>query len=128
MEEHNRKKEEKEKRDIAELKAARENAERKLAELTDKHEKTQDELSKIGLGHYLEQRELESVIVGHEMELAKQKDLVEALNQELDDQDHELSLERSRYFTHTTVLRQLLEHERQHPFQGGIRMPVRRRR
>ena len=31
MEEHNRKKEEKEKRDIAELKAARENAERKLA-------------------------------------------------------------------------------------------------
>ena len=86
MEEHNRKKEEKENRDIAELKAARENAERKLAELTDKHEKTQDELSKIGLGHYLEQRELESVIVGHEMELAKQ--VVEALNQELDDQDH----------------------------------------
>ena len=35
MEEHNRKKEEKEKRDIAELKAARENAERKLAALTD---------------------------------------------------------------------------------------------
>ena len=33
MEEHNRKKEEKEKRDIAELKAARENAERKLAAL-----------------------------------------------------------------------------------------------
>ena len=39
MEEHNRKKEEKEKRDIAELKAARENAERKLAALTEKHEK-----------------------------------------------------------------------------------------
>ena len=77
--------------------------------------------------HYLEQRELESVIVGHEMELAKQKDLVEALNQELDDQDHELSLERSRYFTHTTVLRQLLEQERQHR-PTGIRMPVRRRR
>ena len=38
-----------------------------------------------------------------EMELAKQKDLVEALNQELDDQDHELSLEHSRYFTHTTI-------------------------
>ena len=75
----------------------------------------------------MEQRELESVIVGHEMELAKQKDLVEALNQELDDQDHELSLERSRYFTHTTVLRQLLEHERQHR-PTGIRMPVRRRR
>ena len=33
----------------------------------------------------------------HEMELSKQKDLVEALNQELDDQDHE-----------------------QHPFQGGL--------
>ena len=77
------------------MKAARENAKRKLAALTDKHEKTQDELSKIGLGHYLEQRELESVIVGHEMELAKQKDLVEALNQELDDHDHELSLKRS---------------------------------
>ncbi len=91
MEEHNRKKEEKEanqkKREIAELKAARENAERKLAALTDKQEKTQDELSKIGLGRFLEQRVLESVIVGHEMELAnlKQKDLVEALNQELDD-------------------------------------------
>ena len=67
------------------------------------------------------------MIVGHEMELAKQKDLVEALNQELDDQDHELSLERSRYFTHTTVLRQLLEQERQHR-PTGIRMPVRRRR
>ena len=124
MEEHNRKKEEKEKRDIAELKAARENAERKLAALTDyvtdKLEKNQDKLSKIGLCHYLEQRELESVIVGHEMELAKQKDLVEALNHELDDQDHELSLERSRYFTHTTVLRQLLEHERQHIGQRGI--------
>ena len=89
--------------------------------------KPKDELSKIGLGHYLEQRKLESVIVGHEMELAEQKDLVEALNQELDDQDDELSLERSRYFTHTTVLRQLLEHERQH-MQKGIRMPVRRRR
>ncbi len=76
----------------------------------------------------MEQRELESVIVGHEMELAKQKDLVEALNQELDNQDHELSLERSRYFTHTiTVLRQLLEHERQN-MPKGIRMPVRRRR
>ena len=48
MKEHNRKKEEKEKRDIAELKVARENAERKLAALTDKHEKNQDELSKIG--------------------------------------------------------------------------------
>ena len=49
------------------------------------------------------------MIVSHEMELAaKQKDLVEVLNQELDDQDHELSLERSRYFTQTTVLRQLL--------------------
>ena len=120
MKEHNCKKEEKEKRDIAELKAARENAERKLAALTDKLEKTQDELSKIGLGHYLEQRELKSVIVGHEMELAKQKDLVDALNQELDDQDHELSLERSRYITHTTVLRQLSEHERKHPFHGGI--------
>jgi hypothetical protein len=49
MEEHNRKKEEKEtdqkKREIAELNAARKNAERKLAALTDKHEKTQDELS-----------------------------------------------------------------------------------
>ena len=59
MEEHNRKQEEKEadqkKREIAELKASRENAERKLAALTDKHEKNQDELSKIGLGHYLEQ-------------------------------------------------------------------------
>ena len=76
----------------------------------------------------MEQRELESVIIGHEMELAKQKDLVEALNQELDNQDHELSLWRFRYFTHTKVLRQLLEHERQHPFQGGIRVPVRRRR
>ena len=75
----------------------------------------------------MEQRELESVIVGHEMELAKQKYLVEALNQELDDQDHELSLERSRYFTHTTALRQLWEHERQH-MPTGIRMPVRRRR
>ena len=53
MEEHNRKKEEKEKRDIAELKAARENAERKLAALTDKLEKTQDKLSKIGLSHYV---------------------------------------------------------------------------
>ena len=66
-----------------------------------------------------------------EMELAKQKDLVEELNQELDDQDHELSLERSRYFTHTTVLRKLLEHERQHRPSlrpTGIRMPVRRRR
>jgi len=56
MEEHNRKKEEKEanqkKREIAELKAARENAERKLAALTDKQEKTQDELSKIGLGRF----------------------------------------------------------------------------
>ena len=93
----------------------------------DKHKQNQDELSKIGLGHYLEQRELESVIVGHEMELAKQKDLVEALNQELDDQDHELSLERSRYFTHTTALRQLWKHERQH-MPKGIRMPVRRRR
>ena len=45
MGEHNRKKEEKEAdqktREIAELKAARENAERKLAALTDKHEKTQ---------------------------------------------------------------------------------------
>ena len=58
------------------------------------------------------------MIVSHEMELAaKQKDLVEVLNQELDDQDHELSLERSRYFTQTTVLRQLLEHERQHMLQ-----------
>ncbi len=89
--------------------------------------KNQNWLSKTGLGHYLEQRELESVIVGHEMELAKQKDLVEALNQELDDQDHELSLECSRYFTHTTVLRQLLEHERQH-MPKGIRMPFIRRR
>ena len=75
----------------------------------------------------MEQRELESVIVGHEMELAKQKDLVEAMNQELDDQDHELSLERSRYFTHTTALRQLYEQERQH-MPRGICMPVRRRR
>ena len=39
MEEHNRKKDEKKKREIAELKVARENAERKLAALTDKHEK-----------------------------------------------------------------------------------------
>ena len=75
----------------------------------------------------MEQRELESVIVGHEMELAKQKDLVKALNQELDDRDHELSLEHSRYFTHTTALRQLYELERQH-MPKGIRMPVRRRR
>ncbi len=37
------------------------------------------------------------MIVGHEMELAKQKYLIKALIQELDDQDHELSLERSRY-------------------------------
>ena len=44
-----------------------------------------------------------------------------------DYQDHELSLERSRYDMHTTVLRQLLEHERQH-MPKGIRMPVRRRR
>ena len=109
MKEHNRKKEEKEKREIAELKAAaRENAERKLAALTDKHEKPQDELSKIGLNHhYLELRELDSVMVGHEMELAKQKDLVEALNQELDDQDHALSLERSRYFTANLRIRLL---------------------
>ena len=68
------------------------------------------------------------MIVSHEMELAaKQKDLVEVLNQELDDQDHELSLERSRYFTHTTVLRQLLEHERQH-MPTGMCWPVHRRR
>ncbi len=59
--------------------------------------------------------------------LAKQKDLVEALNQELDGQDHKLSLERSRYFTHTTALRQLYEQERQH-MPRGICMPVRRRR
>ena len=53
------------------------------------------------------------------MELAaKQKDSVEALNQELDDQDHELSLERSRYFTHTTAWRQLYEQERQHMPRG----------
>ncbi len=51
-------------------------------------------------------QKLESVIDGHEMELDKQKDMAEALNQELDDQDHELSLERSRYFMHTTALRQ----------------------
>ena len=75
----------------------------------------------------MEQRELKSVIVSHEIELAKQKDLVEALNQELDDQDHELSLERSRYFTHTTALRQLCEQERQH-MPRGICMPVRRSR
>ncbi len=31
------------KREIADLKASRENAERKLAALTDKHKKTQDE-------------------------------------------------------------------------------------
>ncbi len=68
------------------------------------------------------------MIVGHEMELAKQKDLVKALNQELDDQDHELSFERSRYTTtHTTALRQLHEQELQH-MPKGIRMPVRRRR
>ena len=80
------------------------------------------------LDHLQDLRKVEAVVDCRESELAKQKDLVEALNQELDDQDHELSLERSRYITHTTVLRQLLEHERQHPFQGGIRMPVRRRR
>ena len=66
----------------------------------------------------MEQRELESVIISHEMELAKQKDLVEALNQELDDQDHELSLERSRYVTHTRILREVYEQERQHMPRG----------
>ena len=72
------------------------------------------------LDHLQDLRKVEAVVHCRDSELAEQKDLVEALNQELDDQDHELSLERSRYFTHTTVLRQLLEHERQHPFQGGI--------
>ena len=128
MEEYYRKQGEKEaeqnKREIAKLKASRENAERALAALKDKHEKTQDELNRIGLGHYLEQRELESVIDGYETELAKQKDLVEVLKQELDDQDHELSLERSRYVTHTRVLRELYEQERQH-MPKGIR--IRRR-
>ena len=112
-------------REIAHLQESREIAERALDELTDKHEKAQDELNKLGLGHYLERRELESVIDGHEMELAKQKDLVEALNRELDDQDHELSLERSRYVKHTRVLRELYEQERQY-MPKGIR--IRRRR
>ena len=65
------------------------------------------------------------MIVRHEMELAKQKDLVEALNQELDYQDHEPSLERSRYVTHTRVLRELYEQERQR-MPKGIRICRRR--
>ena len=72
------------------------------------------------LDHLQDLRKVEDVVHCRESELAKQKDLVEALNQELDDQDHELSLECSRYFTHTTVLRQLYEHERQHIVQRGI--------
>ena len=109
-------------RDIAQLKESRENAERALAALKGKHERTEGENLVRELDHLQDQRKLESVIDCHEMELAKQKDLVEALNQELDDQDHELSLasERSRYFTHTTALRQLYEHERQQIVQRGI--------
>ena len=114
-------------RDIAQLEESRKNAERALAALKDKHERTEGENLVRELDHLQDQRKLESVIDCHEMELAKQKDLAETLNQELEDQDHELSLERSRYFTHNTALRQLWEHERQH-MPKGIRMPVRRRR
>ena len=80
------------------------------------------------LDHLQDLRKVEAVVHCRESELAKKKDLVEALNQELDYQDHELSLERSRYIAHTTVLRQLYEHERKHIVPTGIRMPVRRRR
>ena len=75
------------------LKESRKNAERALAALKDTHERTEGENRVRELHHLQDQRKLESVIDCHEMELAKQKDLVEALNQELDDQDHELSLE-----------------------------------
>ena len=124
-----KKKAEQTERDIVHLKESRENAERggALAALKDKQERTEGENLVRELDHLQDQRKLESVIDCHEMELTKQNDLVETLNQELEDQDHELSLERSRYFTHTTALRQLWEHERQH-MPKGIRMPVRRRR
>ena len=114
-------------RDIAQLKESREKAERALAVLKDKHERTEGENLVRELDHLQDQRKPQCVIDCHEMELAKQKDLVEALNQELDDQDHELSLERSRYSTHTTALSPLLEQERQH-MPTGILMSVRRRR
>ena len=114
-------------RDIAQLKESHENAERALAALKDEHKRTEGENLVRELDHLQDIRKLENVIDCRESELWKQKDLVESLNQELDDQDHELSLERSRYLTHTTVLRQLWEHDRQH-MQKGIRMPVRRRR
>jgi hypothetical protein len=78
-----------------------------LSALNDNHERTECENLERTLDHLQDQRKLESVIDGHEMELAKQTYLVEALNQELDLQDHELSLERSRFFTHTTAFRQL---------------------
>ena len=69
-------------RDIAQLKESRENAERALAALKDKHERTEGENLVRELDHLQYQRKLESVTDFHEMELAKQKDLVEALNQD----------------------------------------------
>jgi hypothetical protein len=137
MEEHIRKKEkekivhlmdlseraEETKREIADLRASREKAEHALAALTDMHKRTEGENLVRELDHLQVQRKLESLIDIHEMELAKQKDLVEALNQELDDQDHELSLERSRYVTHTRILREVYEQERQQmQMPKGIRI------
>ena len=112
-------------REIAQLKKSHENVERAVADLKEKH---YNEITVMELDHLQDLRKVEAVVDCRESELAKQKDLVEALNQELDYQDHELSLERSRYFTHTTALRQLYEHERKHIVPTGIRMPVRRRR
>jgi hypothetical protein len=88
-----------------------------LAALKDEHERTEGENLVRELDHLQDhQRKLESVPVidCHEMELAKQNKLVKVLNQKLDDPDHEMSIERSRYFAHMTALRQLCEYERQH--------------
>ena len=106
-------------REIAHLQESREIAERAFDGLMDKHEKAQAELNRIELGHYLEQRELEALIDRREMEVRKQKDLVEALNQELDDKDDELAemddvlaKQRDRYVRHSFYWSSALQQER----------------
>ncbi len=86
---------------------------RAVADLKEKH---YNEINVIELDRLQDLRKLDAVIDCRESELSKQKDLVEELKQELDDQDGELAEmddalaeQRDRYDAHTSYWRCVLQ-------------------
>ena len=99
--------------EISQLKESHENVKRAGAGLKGKH---YNEINVMALDHLQDLRKFEAVVDCRDSELWKQKDLVEELKQELDDQDDELAEmddalaeQRDRYDAHTSYWRCVLQ-------------------